>query len=279
MKKYSQESQKHISGKTILKVKFAFKYTKYCLTARHRKGHGIHSPFVYNLVSKVFNDEEKYDEYGEINNLRNKLLNDNTMIQVNDYGAGSKASDSNNRKICDILRNASVRPAFGKLLYRLIKHFKPTTILELGTSLGFSTMYMSTGYPRSNITTIEGCPNIAAYATENFNQLNLKNITLHTGNFDTELPCILREKQTIDFAYIDGNHRKKPVISYFEQCLPYFHNDSVLIFDDIHWSEEMEQTWNQIKSNAKITATIDLFYWGIVFFRKEMQKQDFIIKF
>jgi predicted O-methyltransferase YrrM len=90
---------------------------------------------------------------------------------------------------------------------------------------------------------------------------------------------VVRGLSTVDFAFIDGNHRKEPTEKYFNELLAKTNNDSILVFDDIHWSREMEAAWDTIKNSPAVTCSIDLFFIGIVFFRKEFkEKQHFKIR-
>ncbi len=239
----------------------------------------MHSPFVYKLIEDVIYDETPYNIYTEIECIRAELLKNNSEIKINDFGAGSRISKSNKRKISAIAK-ASVKPKkFSQLLFRLINHFKPENILELGTSLGITTLYLASADSKKAVTTIEGCPEIARIATDNFNKKNAKNIIQIIGNFDDVLPDYLKKIQTLDFVFIDGNHLKEPTIRYFNWCLEKTHHSTVLIFDDIHWSKDMEETWEIIKANEKVKVTIDLFYMGLVFFRKEQPKEHFKIRY
>jgi predicted O-methyltransferase YrrM len=149
----------------------------------------------------------------------------------------------------------------------------------LGTSLGISTIYLAMGLPQGHITTIEGCPRTAELAANNFNILGLTNIDLITGSFEKKLPDLLEHLAKIDLVFIDGNHRKEPVLHYFYQCLQHIHDDSVIIFDDIHWSKEMEEAWKVIREHPSVTITIDLFRMGLVFFKEGLSKEDFILHF
>jgi predicted O-methyltransferase YrrM len=127
---------------------------------------------------------------------------------------------------------------------------------------------------------MEGSKEIADFAKQDFQKLKLKNIELVEGNFDNTLSSVVHGLSTVDFAFIDGNHRKEPTIKYFQQLLAKTNNDSILVFDDIHWSSEMEAAWQTIRKNAAVTCSIDLFFIGIVFFRKEFkEKQHFVIRF
>ena len=164
-------------------------------------------------------------------------------------------------------------------MFRLARHLKPLHILELGTSLGFSSAYMAFGQPQSKLTTIEGCPNISAIAAQNFRQLNLQNITLLNGNFDEILPRWIGQNEFPTLIFIDGNHRKEPTIRYFEQCVSKAVKGTCLVFDDIHWSAEMEQAWEHIKYSNSVNLSVDLFFMGLVFINDDLSKEDFQIRF
>lgn len=258
-------------------MRFALRYLQYLLKARTR--HGTHSPFVYNLLDEVIYDKRHYYVFDEIALLRKKLLKDGRIINIRDFGAGSKVNASLQRKIKNIARYSSKEEKYGQLLFRLINKFKPATLLELGTSLGISTIYQASAAQKSKIITMEGCTETAAVAIENFEKMKLDNVEIVIGNFDETLSPTLERITKLDYAFFDGNHRKLPTLNYFRQCLSKVHNDSVFIFDDIHWSDEMEEAWEEIKAHSSITVTIDLFFVGLVFFRKEQKKQDFIIRY
>lgn len=240
----------------------------------------MHSPFVFEFITKVLNDNEDYPAYSQVENLRQKLLKDQTLLTIQDFGAGSSVDKTNQRSIASITKNAAKPPKFGQLLYRMVRQYQPTTILELGTSLGISTSYLSLANPGASIITMEGASSIAAKARQNFNTLKLQNISIEEGNFDQTLSAVVSQISLLDLAFIDGNHRREPTESYFGQLLPITHNDSILIFDDIHWSHGMEQAWETIKQHPSVRCTIDLFFIGIALFRQEFkEKQHFSIRF
>lgn len=259
------------------KLKLLLRYINFLFSSSTK--YDVHSPFLFELITTVFENKASNEDYISIENLKRQLINKKEEIEITDLGAGSKSGNDNIKTIAQIARNSSKPKKLGRLLYRLSAEFKPTNILELGTSFGLSTSYMALGNPGSKITTIEGCPNISSIANNNFAQLNINNIKLYTGNFDAVLPDILETIPELNLVFIDGNHKKEPTIKYFEQCLEKSVNDTCLIFDDIHWSDEMEQAWNYIKQNKKVSLTVDLFYMGLVFFRKELTKENFVIRY
>jgi len=256
------------------------KYLRYYFTASNSKGHGMHSPFVFEFITKILNDKNDYPEYEKVESLRRQLLNDNVILEVEDFGAGSLIDKKNKRSISSIAKNAAKPGKFGQLLFRMVKHYQPATILELGTSLGITTSYFSLANPDGRLITREGSREVGDAAKQNFKTIGLKNVELIEGNFDHTLASVIRGLSTVDFSFIDGNHRQEPTERYFKQILAKTNNDSILVFDDIHWSSEMEAAWETIKKDAAVTCSIDLLFIGIVFFRKEFkEKQHFVSRF
>lgn len=256
----------------------ARKFLKYYFTAGNR--HDVHSPFVFTMVEEVLRDKSQPADYAAVEQLRQDLLKSNEILQVTDLGAGSLTNAGNERAVKDITKNAAKPPKFGQLFYRLIKKYQPEYLLELGTSMGLSTSYMAKAAPDAKVYTIEGCPNIAAKAGKNFASLGIKNITQRVGNFDHVLAGVLNELPRLDYVYIDGNHRSGPTLEYFEQCLAKAHDQSIFIFDDIHWTEDMEKAWETIQQHPRVTFTVDLFFIGLVFFLPDVKvKQHFVLKY
>jgi predicted O-methyltransferase YrrM len=250
------------------------KYLKFLLKSTNQ--HGVHSPFVYDLATKCFYDKTNYEAYKAILNFKSLLLKNKSTILVTDLGAGSMVMKTENRLISNMAKNAGTTVKRAKLLYRVTQFFKPETVLELGTSLGIATHAISLGNPNSHITTIEGCSNISKFAKDNFEKQHLKNITSLNGDFKTEIEKLNSKK--FDLIFFDGNHQKEATLHYFETLLKTAHNDSVFIFDDIYWSKGMTEAWETIKEHPKVTATIDTFFWGFVFFRSEQAKEHFTIR-
>lgn len=258
----------------------AKKYFNYYWHASNSKGHGMHSPFVFDFILNVLNNNNQYQPFQEIELLRHHLLHDNRTVSIEDFGAGSRTNSSKERTVKKIAASALKSKRLAQILFRLVKHYQPQTIVELGTSLGITTCYFSKANPDASISTIEGSKQIASIAKENFQNLNGGNIQLLQGNFDDILPSVISNLSSIDLAYIDGNHRYQPTINYFQQFLAKSHPQTILVFDDIHWSAEMEKAWEEIKQHPSVQYTIDIFFLGFVFFRQEFKvKQNFSIRF
>ena len=251
-----------------------------CYYLKAKTKHSIHSPFVFEFVTKVLNQKAVVNEkILKIEKLRKELLSSSKEINVKDFGAGSKFAQSSLCVVSKIVKNSSKSKKYSNLLFRIINYYKLSKILELGTSAGISSMYMASASPEIKLITIEGCHETARIAEENFNKIGLKNITQIVGNFDDVLLKVLDREKYFDCVFFDGNHSKDATIRYFEQCLPYIGNNTFFIFDDINWSEGMKQAWSYIIKHPSVKVSIDLFFIGIVFFRKELSKEDFIIRF
>jgi len=253
------------------KLRFLLKYLRYQLAAGNK--HDVHSPFVFDLLTNVIEVNTPYYVYDKIEFLRTQLLASSKMIEVTDLGAGV----SGKRKISDIAQRSAKPAKYGQLLFRMVNHFQPKNILELGTSLGISSLYLAGPSSEAKLVTVEGCPQIARAAGEHFKKFGATNIEVINGNFDEVLPGLNDKK--FDFIFFDGNHRKEPTIKYFEMCLAMAGDNAVFVFDDIHWSAEMEQAWEYIKAHKGVSVTIDLFFLGFVFFRKEQVREHFVLKF
>lgn len=249
-------------------------YLKFLFTSTNQ--HGVHSPFVFDLVTRCFYNTKKLPAYTKLKNYRNRLLQDHRDIEVTDFGAGSRVFKSNMRKVSAIAKNAGITPKRAQLLHRLVSYFSITNTLEIGTSLGIATIALQAEENNNNITTIEGCPQTAAIANTYFREYNATTISSIVGTFEEELPKL--SSKSYDLIYFDGNHQKQPTLDYFDLLIDTAHNDSVFIFDDIHWSKSMTEAWETIKNHPKVTVTIDTFFWGFVFFRKEQRKEHFKIR-
>lgn len=256
---------------------FAIDYIKHRITAKSR--HGTHSPFVYKLTDEVIYDFSAKKVYDDIEKQRKKLLVDDRLITVTDLGAGSHLNKNRTKKVKEIAKNALKAPHLAKLIYRLAAFQQPKNIIELGTCLGITTAYLAKAQPAAAILTIEGCPETAKVAHQNFTELGLENVELQVGNFNNLLPNAIEEAEQLDFIYIDGNHTKEATLNYFNWCLPKLHENSMIIFDDIYWSEGMKEAWAAIKNHPQVTVTVDLFWIGLVYFKKDQAKEHFKIKF
>jgi len=262
--------------------------------------HGIHSPFVYDLVTKCFYDQNKNPNYQILDNIRKELTHSNDSIQVLDFGAGSREQilqKSHIRRVKKMLSSAATSAKRQKLLLRLVQYLEPKNILELGTHLGMGTLAMKLGAPKATITSIEGCPNtfdftknnierwqaVALPESKNFKSEQIKLINYPFTEYlkklsrDSDAPQA-KSSQKFDLIFLDGHHDGPATIDYFKQIKGLVNQDSLIIIDDIHWSKGMTAAWNEIIKDPEVTVSIDTYFWGLIFFRKEQAKEHFVVR-
>ena len=254
-------------------------YLTYLTKAKTR--YKVHSPFVFDLVEKVLKDKTEYPDYHKIENYKQKIAKSKTVIETVDFGsrAENRPYATSMVKIGQLVKQRSQRKKQARMLYRLARYYKPQTILEFGTAAGFSTAYIKAPLPDSKMITMEGCASLADVASGNLKHLGINHVDISVGHFDTLLPGVLKKLKLLDFVFFDGNHRKEPTLDYFNRCYPHAHENTLFIFDDIHWSPGMEKAWETIKKDERVRITVDLFWFGLVFFRKGIEKQDFVVKY
>jgi len=241
--------------------------------------HSLHSPFLYKFYTEIIKskDDISITDFDLIETQREDFLKSTELIDMLDLGAGSKVAKKNQRRVSEIARSSTSNKKFSAFLNRIILYFKFKNVLELGTSLGINTAYLA-HKTSANITSFEGDPSLCKMASNHLYQYN--NATVVQGNIDETLPLHLNStKEDIDMVYFDANHTYKATINYFELIIPQCHKNSILIFDDIHWSKEMKNAWEQIQKHPQVTASIDIFDAGLIFLNPDLSKQHYILSF
>lgn len=257
----------------------ARRYIGYLLLSGHGRGHGIHSPFIFDVVSKVFRNKIDPRVVLTIEKIRKKLIAYQGVLEVNDLGAGSEKMKTRSRKVSDIVRYSSVPEKYGKLLANMSQAFSGDMVLELGTSAGISTMYLASAAPGIKVLTMEGCTSTAAVAEGSFKEAGLSSIRILKGSFDDLLPDVAAEGVVPGLVFIDGDHRRDSVLRYFDRIAAMSDSNTVVMIDDIYWSREMAGAWDEIKKDDRVSATIDIFRMGIIFFRKGLSRDDYVIRY
>jgi len=261
-----------------MNIKLLLNYLNYRLTAFNE--HDIHSPFVYDLYMELIKNKNPFNDFKNLNLIRSQLLTDETELNITDFGAGSKKLNSTTRKIKDITKNGISQKKQAEFLYRLVNKFKPKTIVELGTSVGLTTLYLAKPIKKNKVFTIEGCSEIYKFAKQIILKNKSENIITINGNFNNEFPKLLKEIENLDLLYVDGNHSYEATMKYFNLALTNKNSQSIFVFDDINWSNEMQKVWKEICLNKEVKLSLDFFYFGIIFFRTEQkEKEHFLLKF
>jgi predicted O-methyltransferase YrrM len=254
-------------------MKIGLEYIKYQWKAKRR--HGIHSPFVYDITDKCLKALIDSESKTKLNSLFKTLGKDQTEIEIQDFGAGSKRL-SNKRKVSSIFKTSSSKGKYGKLLYQLAKHYSPKRILEFGTSLGVGTSYLKYGYPDAKITTLEACPETRKIALQNFERQNFSDIESILSSFSNYLDTAGTEK--FDLVFVDGHHDGIALMEYMNRLKAITHNDTIFVLDDIRWSESMFNAWCTLVADPQYHVTLDFFRFGIVTPRSQQEKEHFTLK-
>lgn len=247
--------------------------------ARAQTQYDVHSPFLSDWIVDVLEDDRFFYAFDDIEKVRQYWLNTKQSVSFEvDHGAGSRAGQDGERSVAELARWSAVDRYTGELLFRMVQHSQPATILELGTNLGLSALYMRAAARSANLITIEGQAVVAKLAGISFERAKLPMATIQHGTFAQQLPLALKELQSVDFVFMDGDHRGDATLAYFDTIFPFLHKNSVVIVGDIHWSGSMETAWAKLKEHPAVSMSVDLFHFGILFFREEqLEKEHFTL--
>lgn len=251
----------------------AFEYIKYYFAAKGR--HGIHSPFVYELVDQCLNISVDLTDQEVIDSIIHSIKTDETKLQISDFGAGSRTM-GNTRTPRQMYRNSASKGKYGRLLYQLARHYQFKHMLELGTSLGIGSLHLKLGSKQGVLTTVEGCSETFDFAKEQLmqNSIDINCIHAKFDDFFSQLP----PSECFDFVYIDGHHDGTALLHYIELLDRYTHNDTLILIDDIRWSDSMFKAWNKLIAKPDLRLSIDFYRMGLIAKRKQQEKEHFVLK-
>ena len=249
----------------------------FCFIIKSKNEHGVHSPFVFDLITSCFYKTKSKNDLTIFLNYKKQLSKNTSLLEISNFNFMSRLLLSHKRKRSRIFKDSEISNKRARLLIHLIQYLKPKNILEIGTGFGINTVVLSSAQRNSKITTLDENEQTVNVIKEMFKKNTFKHVKFLTGNFDITLPQVFNNN-TYDFIYFKGSCENKTTLNYFESSLSSIHNNSVLLFENIHSNRESEKVWNSIKKHEKVTVTIDTFLWGFVFFRKEQEKEHFIIR-
>ena len=251
-------------------ILFGIRYLAYLFFSSSK--HGVHSPFVYDFITNVLEKSNRENQkFHGIEFLRYRMLKSKSLIQVEDFGT---TRGTYNRKLSSVVKRSAKIAKYSRLLFRICEYYQPRIALEIGTNVGISGMYQASAIPEGYLFTLEGSSSFCDIASFNFNRLGLQNVQVIKGEFDKTLPLVTSKLPQLDYVFFDGNHSMEATLKYFNTCKELAHNNSIFIFDDINWSEDMRECWERIKLDPKVKISIDLFAMGIVFFRSENEEKE-----
>ncbi len=254
-------------------MNIVLEYLKYIFVAKGR--HGTHSPFVYDLVDKCFRTDVPADIQHKFLEHRQGLMQEDSVIQVNDLGAGSKRMD-NQRIVKTIAKTSGSSPKYAKILFQIAHYYQPKNTLELGTSVGLGTIRLAEGSKKGNVFTVEGCEATQMVAKLHLEKFGIDNVYYFNQSFE----AFLTENEAIfDVVFIDGDHKGKKLARQLELLEKCTHDETIFILDDIRWTSDMLMTWKEICKQTNYHLTIDLFRMGIIVKREHQQKEHFVVRY
>ena len=245
----------------------------YVINARYRKGHGVHPPKAFEFISKVLYDRYFYPEYTKVEEVISRIRSDHTLLDYTEVGGRSRTMKER-RSVSDMAKKAGVKKKYGRLLFRVVHYYRPKHIIELGTSVGISTLYLAQGNKGTKLITIEGNNSCIKQAKKYASLLGTHNIDFRNGLFDNLLEDALIQRP--ELVYVDGNHTYEATLRYYQQITSVM-KSGFIVFDDIHWSEDMQLAWKEIKRNT--VSTIDLYQFGIVLIGDQITPEHFVVRF
>ena len=235
----------------------------------------FHSPYLFRLMSFMANDKVRFEKFSAIEALRRKWLKNRTRIVRKDKGTGSLYSGKpDTESISAIAKHALSLPFQCRCMARLVHLEKPNVIIEFGSSLGISAAYLQSGNPTSVITTVEGDPEIAKLARTTFAELDMTGIQLVVSTFEEFLASPDHHDRKIDLLFLDGNHNSSALLDYYEKLKSNFSANTIVLVDDIYWSQDMQQGWRKLINLPEVTQSVDCFRFGMLFFKKEFLEKE-----
>lgn len=251
-----------------------FAYLKYWISKEDQ--YAIQSPFVFDLYNGLLGFIQQSRENDlDLEELREKLLKDTEILNIDDFGAGSKKLSKPLRKTSSITKYSSSSRKFSQLYQYFISQTPAELVFELGTCVGLNSRYLSRKV-KGKLLTFEGSMALWNKAQENIKPENTEYVF---GNIQTTLPKAVQQSRTIDFALVDATHTYEATLSYFELILPHIKDSSIICIADIHWSKEMNAAWNQIKTHHEVVISLDFFECGVLLFDKKLTKGHYILHY
>lgn len=233
----------------------------------------LDSPILKPLIQEVFQNKRNYYALDKLDTLRDHLKRDNSKVQHTDFGAGSQYK-TKDKTIASFVKSSASDKYKGEILFHLSRYFRPHRVLELGTNLGMGAAYLASANSFTHVKSLEGCPNLSAAARIILSSVGIKNVDVITGKFSSTLINTCRELESIDMVFIDGDHSYQSTVDNYKTIKSFLHSKSVVIFDDIYWSDGMKKAWEEVKKDKDVVLSIDVFTLGIIFFDKELHKGE-----
>lgn len=225
---------------------------------RYRKGFGVHSPFAFSFITKVIDERYGYYAYNDIELIRRQLVHRN----------------------CPMLKT-DIKRSHGELLFRIVNYFKPERLIQIGTSAGIGSLYMTAPSSRLNYLLLDSDDNNAEQTIWSLRKFNPKasSVSVIAGDYLKTLPAALSKMSAVDFLFFNSAKDKEKNMIYLDEAIKYVQSDTVFFIEGIRSNREMRQLWKNICLREDVSVTFDLYNVGVVFFNKKLHKQNYIVFF
>ncbi len=210
-------------------------------------------------------DDRHFYAFDEAEFLREQLEQNKEQMEMIDLGAGSKKGNAHKKQIAQVAKNSLSSAWQCQMMFKLVDHLQSEQILEIGSSLGISSIYLAKANGKSSVQSLEGNHDSITIAKNMATRARVQNVHFTEGNFNDTLASVLKKMPHVDLAFVDGNHRYEATVDYTTKILAKAHASTAIVIDDIYWSEGMTKAWKEIIGLPQIKASVDFFYFGIVF--------------
>lgn len=249
-------------------------YLKYCFTSGHQHGFGIHSPYLYHLVTVVIEEDLPYYKYSLIEKIRTKMCKTTEKIGVF-ASDGSKSLSA----IRSVVNDYAIEPKYGQLLFRLVNAYKPEAILEYGATCGISTMYMAAPNSKTPVYSITSQPEMADLAQSMCERVAMHNIKrVDGGKKVNEVAELMKKLPDNDFFYINSASPSE-VLELVRERMDKCSSRFFIVVPTPYATKDMWQTWQTLIADKRVKQSINIFRLGILIANKDLQKEDYILRF
>lgn len=248
---------------------------------RARTVYQTHSPLAFEWAQAVLEDERHYYAFEDIEVLRQRMRASPLILDVEDYGHVGEQGRPERRRVPlrQLAERSSSSALQGRWLFRAAQQLRPQRVLELGAGVGVGTAYLAAGMgPQARMISLEGCATCAQVAEAHLDMLHLsERVSIRSGPFTQTLTQALQDSGVLDLVFFDGHHRGEATLAYFEQCLPFAHDKTVFVLDDVYWSPDMTEAWQRIQTHPRVTLSIDCFELVFVFFDSALREKQHLL--
>jgi hypothetical protein len=230
-----------------------------------RKGYGVHSPFVFDLITNVIEEMMIFYAYHDIAQIRLQLLQKDKPIHYRDKKLAVKK----------VLRQYGISKKEGEFLFRMANHYKPHSILSVGSSMGLAPLCLSRYNSTVQCVTLEEEQDLAEIATHFLNKEKNPSLLIKTGAYEVTIPESIVQLQQIDCIFFGKDVEANNIITIFQQYLPFIHDNTFCVLAGIRSSSEKQHCWKQCCQLPCVTVAVDLFDMGILFFQPKLHKRTY----